>query len=102
MGWYSENSGNTTHAAGQKRANAWGLYDMHGNVLEWCQDEYGDYPSGSVTDPTGMGSGSGESRVDRGGSWFYVAGSCRSAFRDGSSPYYCSIYLGLRLARDPL
>ena len=62
---YDKNSGKTTHPVGGKKPNAWGLYDMNGNVFEWCQDWHGDYPSGSVTDPTGAAVGS--LRVRRGG-----------------------------------
>ncbi|MHC6204710.1 formylglycine-generating enzyme family protein [Breznakiellaceae bacterium SP9] len=66
-GWYNSNSGRKTHPVGTKQANAWGLYDMHGNVGEWCWDWYGDYSSANQTDPTGAASGF--TRVLRGGSW---------------------------------
>lgn len=94
--WYDRIE-ESTHPVGQKRPNAWGLYDMHGNVMEWCQDWYGDYPSASETDP--IGPSSGGYRVIRGGSWKSLPGITRSAFRRGALPASRGSRLGFRLAR---
>jgi formylglycine-generating enzyme required for sulfatase activity len=96
-GWYNANSGFKTHPVGQKSANAWGLYDMHGNMWEWCWDWYGDYTSDAQTDPVGPISGAG--RVRRGGSWYEPAMDLRSAYRAYGYPSYRSVHIGFRLVR---
>ena len=87
-----------THPVGQKAPNAWGLYDMLGNVWEWCSDWYGEYTGGEVTDPAGPRSGS--CRVYRGGSWYDVARYGRSANRSWNVPGFRWYILGFRLASD--
>jgi formylglycine-generating enzyme required for sulfatase activity len=99
MGWYNVNSELETHEVKGKKANAWGFYDMHGNVWEWCQDWYGTYPSGAVTDPTGA---SGDYRVLRGGSWGNDARDCRSANRYRCMPGTRGGIFGFRLACSAL
>ena len=88
IAWHDGNSGDRTHPVGRKAPNAWGLHDMLGNVYEWVQDWYGDYPGGSVTDPRGPGSGSAPARLARGGSWFGYARDCRASYRIVSPPGY--------------
>jgi formylglycine-generating enzyme required for sulfatase activity len=95
--WYGENSNNKTWPVGQKRANAWGLHDMHGNVWELVQDWYGTYASAAVTDP--QGPRSGPCRVLRGGSWRYDARGCRSANRDCYAHGYLPGTVGVRLLK---
>ncbi|MGA2035202.1 MAG: SUMF1/EgtB/PvdO family nonheme iron enzyme, partial [Thermoguttaceae bacterium] len=97
-GWYTNDSQDTTHPVGQKKPNAWRLYDMHGNVWEWCADWFdGNYYQASPpSDPTGPPSGS--NRVIRGGSWRYDAGLCRSAYRDIGGPGDRNHDLGLRVS----
>jgi formylglycine-generating enzyme required for sulfatase activity len=97
VGWFDSNSGNRTHQVGLKTANAWGLYDMHGNVWEWCWDWYKADITTDTTDP--LGASSGGDRVGRGGLWGASARYARSAWRSRVSPSCRNIDLGFRLVR---
>jgi formylglycine-generating enzyme required for sulfatase activity len=97
--WYADNAGGETHPVGQREPNKWGLYDMHGNVWEWVQDEWHGNYEGAPKDGSPWEDGSGSSRVDRGGSWNYFARLCRSAYRVNNSPDARYDNLGLRLVR---
>ena len=100
--WFGGNSGDRTYPVGGKKPNAWGLYDMHGNVWEWCQDRYGAYPGHAITNPSGPNSGS--DRVGRGGGWVSPVESCRSGSRRGEYPslrYVNSGNFGFRVCLSP-
>ena len=98
MGWYSGNSEDVTHPVREKQPNAFGLYDMHGNVMEWCQDWEDRYPEGTVTDPAGPAHGT--SRVIRGGSWNFNFGAARAAVRGANDPDNRDEIIGFRVAID--
>ncbi len=97
VGWYLQNSEGGTKPVRLKVPNAWGLYDMHGNVYEWCRDGVREYSSEPVSNPVGPEDESA-GRVFRGGSWFDSARSCRSAYRDAISPEFRNHGVGFRLA----
>ena len=93
--WYTDNSSFTSHPVGQKLPNPWGLYDMHGNVEEYCQDVYDTYRGGIALDPQGPATGS--DRVHRGGDWSHPNWGCRSAFRFGFAGTFTFYNLGFRV-----
>lgn len=96
--WYNGNSGNETHLVKQKKPNAWGLYDMHGNVWEWCADQWHKNYEGAPTDGSvWLSSDESEGRLLRGGSWDSIAKHCRSAYRDHYTPAYRFNGLGFRV-----
>lgn len=98
VGWYSDNSGSTTHAAAELEPSACGTYDMSGNVWEWTQDWYDSYPSGSVTDP--VGASSGTERSGRGGCWYHDASMAIVTSRTADGPTNIGYNMGFRLGRS--
>ena len=95
MAWYDNNSDNQSHEVGQNKPNAWGFYDMHGNVLEWCSDWFSVPSTESVVDPKGPPAGS--FKMLRGGCWFFYDRDCRSAYRLRREPSLRNCIFGLRI-----
>jgi formylglycine-generating enzyme required for sulfatase activity len=95
--WYEDNSGSKTHPVGQKKQNPWGLYDMHGNVWEWCEDSWHPNYQGAPTDGSPWNDNDSQKRVRRGGSWYNSPWNCRSAYRFNSDPGLRFINFGFRV-----
>jgi len=95
--WFNTNSGNSTHPVGQKAPNGWGLYDMLGNVWEWCQDSWGDYSTETVTDPKGPSGSPTTNRILRGGAWEEPPRYCHPTYRYSGKPELRSSKVGFRL-----
>ncbi len=98
-GWYGVNSGSKTHPTGSKKPNPWGLYDIHGNVWEWCEDWYSDNYKNTPKDGTANNKGNKKYRVLRGGSWYNYAIGSRSSYRNWSVPTLSISNVGFRLLR---
>lgn len=98
-GWYAANSKKMTHPVGEKTPNALGIFDLYGNVSEWCQDWYARYRGAPVSDYTGPNRG--DFRVARGGSWFEIAYGCTASYRTGAEPTVRSAGIGMRLVLAP-
>ena len=98
MAWFADNSRGKTHRVATRQANPWNLFDMHGNVWEWCDDWFGTYPTEAVINPRGPYQGT--TRVVRGGAWDFSAKYCRSAARNAFSPKHANMNLGFRFALD--
>ena len=96
--WFGGNSEGALHPVGQKRANEWGLHDLHGNVWEWCWDWFGPYSAESAIDP--LGANDGNERMLRGGSFLLGPRNLRSANRDGSVPVDRGRFIGFRCVRS--
>jgi formylglycine-generating enzyme required for sulfatase activity len=101
--WYDKNSGKKTHPVGTKKPNAWGLYDMHGNVWEWCQDWYAKdwYSKGPTENPLNERYGDKKFRVISGGGWYGDSYDCRVSYRDGRRPNYRYVGHGFRVVLGP-